>query len=464
MQDSSLIDLIAIRSTSQPLAIHKSEPVSVMEFLQDVNSLAARLDPTKEAINLCQDRYHFAVSLFACAQRGIDSRLPNSSAREHIALVAGLSENIFCISDHSSNPLPNLPYVFAGTNTLSRNRSNGTQFISSEFDANKRLATVFTSGSTGNPKPHHKTLGSMYESGAKVAKILWEHANGPCSVVSTVPFRHMYGLEYTVTVPILHGGTLSEHMPYYAADVAEALSAMHRPRMLVTTPYHLHMILESGVNLPEIGVILSATAPLGMTLAAAAEKKLGAPLLEIYGSTETGPLGTRRTAKEDFWTLVGEIGLQQKGEFFIASGGHLSGEQQLNDYLEIINSRQFRLLDRHENQLNIAGKRASLAHLNHLLQSAPGVRDAIIFDPQRGSSQVNHRLAAFIVAPQADEMAVLGYLRQHVDQVFLPRPLIKVESIERDSNGKVTQKILMEMFEKHQKTGSARPAGSINAD
>ncbi len=64
----------------------------------------------------------------------------------------------------------------------------------------------------------------------------------------------------------------------------------------MTHPSICRPCLASGIDLPAIDLLLSATAPLSLTtLAADAEARTGAPLLEIYGSTESGQLASRRT-------------------------------------------------------------------------------------------------------------------------------------------------------------------------
>ena len=60
--------------------------------------------------------------------------------------------------------------------------------------------------------------------------------------------------------------------------------------MLITTPVHLRTVLADDLELPPLDLIVSATAPLSQELAREAERRFGAPLLEIYGSTETGQI------------------------------------------------------------------------------------------------------------------------------------------------------------------------------
>ena len=96
--------------------------------------------------------------------------------------------------------------------------------------------------------------------------------------------------------------------------------------------------------------------------------------------------------------------------------------------------------------LKVAGKRASLADLTQKLQAIPGVVDAVIFDAAGGEAA---RLAALVVAPALSEAAILQALAQHIDPVFLPRPLRKVERLPRNELGKLPRQRLLEMLKTH---------------
>jgi acyl-coenzyme A synthetase/AMP-(fatty) acid ligase len=313
----------------------------------------------------------------------------------------------------------------------------------------QRVATVFTSGSTGAPQAHHKSFGRLQRCADAARKRLWAAAGGPCAVLGTVPFRHMYGLELTVLLPLLGGASLASRLPFYPADIAAALAELPAPRLLVTTPLHLRALLDAGLTLPPIATVLSATAPLSAELATRAEVELGAPVMEIFGSTETGQLAMRRPAQQAEWEAYDGITLRQQGGVTTATGGHLEGAQILNDAVDILSPTRFRLLDRHANMVNIAGKRSSLGFLNHTLMQVPGVQDAAFWlPPDHGQAAVT-RLLAFAVAPGLHADAIRQALRGHLDPAFLPRPLILLPSLPRDGNGKLSQRALQELAATH---------------
>jgi acyl-coenzyme A synthetase/AMP-(fatty) acid ligase len=110
-----------------------------------------------------------------------------------------------------------------------------------------------------------------------------------------VPAQHSYGFESTVLLALHGNAPFWSGRPFYPQDIVCSLNAVPSPRLLVTTPFHLAALLGAGIEVPTVDLLLSATAPLSAQLAAEAESRLAAPLLEIYGSTESGQLASRRT-------------------------------------------------------------------------------------------------------------------------------------------------------------------------
>jgi acyl-coenzyme A synthetase/AMP-(fatty) acid ligase len=105
------------------------------------------------------------------------------------------------------------------------------------------------------------------------------------------------------------------------------------------------------------------------------------------------------------------------------------------------------LLGRDNDLVNIAGKRTSIGHLDHLLNAIAGVRDGAFVDPGEVSDKADRpqRLIAFFVSDTLDERAVLAALREMTDAVFLPRPLYRVAALPRSPTGKLPRVALLEL-------------------
>ena len=127
-----------------------------------------------------------------------------------------------------------------------------------------------------------------------------------------------------------------------------------------------------------------------------------------------------------------------------ARGGHLEQPTPMCDALEPIDAERFLLGGRLADLVNIAGKRSSLSYLTHQLTSIEGVEDGVFFFPEEPHpSQAGvARVAAAVVAPGLDAARLTEALRQRIDPVFLPRPLLVVKRLPRNSTGKLPREAL----------------------
>ena len=297
------------------------------------------------------------------------------------------------------------------------------------------------------PVPHAKSWGSLVRNARAEASRLGLLAAPRHAIVGTVPAQHMYGFESTVLLAMHGNAPFWSGKPFYPQDIAAALRAVPSPRLLVTTPFHLRALLAADVELPAITLLLSATAPLAGELAADAEGRLRAPLHEIYGCTETGQLASRRLLDDPAWLPLDGVRLQRVAGQVLASGGHIEGTIALADEIELLADGRFMLLGRNADLISIAGKRTSLAYLNHQITAIPGVVDAAFFQPDDASATGTTRLCAFAVAPELSVQQLLARLRQRVDAAFLPRPLLLVDSLPRNSTGKLPRSELQALYE-----------------
>lgn len=111
----------------------------------------------------------------------------------------------------------------------------------------------------------------------------------------------------------------------------------------------------------------------------------------------------------------------------------------MGDTLEPVDDTHFLLHGRKADLINIAGKRTSLAYLNHQLNAVPGVEDGVFFMPSAPDSggEAPTRLVALAVAPGLTAAGLLHALRERIDAAFLPRPLWLVDALPRNATGKL---------------------------
>jgi acyl-coenzyme A synthetase/AMP-(fatty) acid ligase len=435
------LPLIAHAHPSSIVAYRAGTAITAAEFLAAAHSLAARLPVGMHVLNACADRYRFTVGLAATLISGRCSVLPSTQTPEVMRHLRAFAPDVFCLTDDEDCPI-DLP-----TTHYQETAGAASSFEIPSIDAEHIAAYVFTSGSTGTPIPHPKPWGQLVACVRAEMVRLAPIDRAACAIVGTVPAQHMYGFESTVLLALLSGSALCAERPFFPADIAATLDALPRPRVLFSTPVHLRALLAAGIALPPVDLIVSATAMLSANTARDVEERYQAPLLEIYGSTETGQIATRRTALEAQWQLWPGVSLSISGNGWVAQGGHLTQPTPLADVLELIDEQHFLLHGRTADLVNIAGKRNSLGYLNHQLNAIPGVIDGAFYMREDADDSLagSGRLAALAVAPGMDAAAIIRALRERIDAVFLPRPLLLVEQLPRNDTGKLPQHLLREI-------------------
>ncbi len=427
--------------------------IDVQTFLADVARLRALLPANRHVLNVCNDRYRFMVGLAAamCADR--ISLLPSTHTPESVRQMRGFAADVFCLADSDvAIDLPLLRYPSEDGDTA---RTDLPDVIPG-LPVDRIVAYVFTSGSTGTPVPHAKRWGALVGSVQAAAQRLDIRAADRCTLIGTVPPQHMYGFESTVLLALQGGAAIWSGKPFYPADIEAALAAVPAPRVLVSTPFHLHTFVAEPLACPAVRMVLSATAPLSTELATAIEQRCAAPLLEIYGCTESGQIATRRPLAGPDWELLdGARMRQQQGADDVPAtwveGPFIDGSIPLGDIIEIVDERHFRLLGRSADLVNIVGKRTSLGFLNQQLLAIPGVRDGCFFLPDGESDGKANpavvRLAAFAVADSLSAADIVHALRERIDPVFLPRPLHLVAQLPRNAAGKLPRSALQVLWQ-----------------
>jgi acyl-coenzyme A synthetase/AMP-(fatty) acid ligase len=429
------LPLISGDELDAPLAWRDGQALTRRQFLADVRALAGRLPAAGPMLNVTGDRYRFAVGLGAAMLRGQSNLMPPNHTPDTVARLLGMFPHAYALTD-ASDPGVALPLVRHDDGAAD---AAGIENVPRMAD-DALAAQVLTSGSTGAPMPHAKHWGLLLRNtraGAqRLAGEMGRASLAGVTLVATVPPQHMYGFESTVLIALLGGVAFDAERPFYPADIARALERAPRPRMLVTTPFHLKMLLDSGLSLPAIDLTLCATAPLSPQLAARAEAALAAPLMEIYGCTEAGQVASRRPTAGAEWHTYDGLTLSGDADQTIVQGGHVPQPTLLADVIEVIDASTFRLLGRSNDLINIAGKRSSLGHLNYHLNTIAGVQDGAFWLPPDDAGGGVVRLIAFAVAPELTPQAlhdnVIKALRERVDAAFLPRRVLQVASLPRE--------------------------------
>ena len=429
---------ITTRRPHEIIAHGSSGEIRVDQFLTGAVALARRLPDRRYVINLAADRYTFLLGFCAAIIAGQCTLMPPNRQRQTLLALADKYATCYTFGEEGLGKVEH----FDGTFDMPT--AETADLTVPEIAADQLCAIVFTSGSTGAPTPNRKYWETLRVGTLGNIDLLLQNTAGRLNLLATVPPQHMWGLEMSILLPLFFDVAVSHRTPFFPQDIADALESLPEPRALVSSPVHLNAFLSVDVDRLKIDRIFSATAPMSAELAQKLERRFDARVIDVFGCSEAGIIARRSTAREVPWQLSKIFRVDVSEDRVLIQAPHLPEDVILHDTIELIGGGQFRWLGRHQDMVNIAGKRGSLADLNHRLNAIPSVIDGVIFMPDENSN----RLAALVVAPGLEPSDILEKLRPGIEPVFLPRPIYMVPMLPRQETGKLSRKIIVELFAK----------------
>ncbi|MFL9862972.1 AMP-binding protein [Paraburkholderia fungorum] len=320
--------------------------------------------------------------------------------------------------------------------------------------------TLYTSGSSGTPKPIRKTL-AQFNAEVHTLEKQWGALVGDATMLASVPHHHIYGLLFRVLWPLAagraFGRAISLEPVHLQAQIAQCAATV-----VVSTPAQLSRwpaLPGFDAVTPAPRAFFSSGGPLAAEAAREYASAYGAAPLEIYGSTETGGIAWRRQDQTDAWQpVIGiEVRRDEDGALNVRSP-HLDhpGWHRTDDKIAFDADGRFRLQGRLDRVLKLDGKRVSLPELEARLALHPYVTQAAIV-PLEGASR--ERVGAVVTLTEAGSEALRAEgrvqlaktLRRHLaayfDVVVLPRHWRFRLALPFDARGKLPVAAVAAAFE-----------------
>lgn len=450
------------------VAFERGRPVDWKTFSGQVSGLCLELETRKrgEWLVASHSSYAFAVSLCALWQTGNLPVLPPNLQSGSLEEVSG---DLCGILSDAAFPPGKLPVLFP----------TGYRAVRREWlplDTVKPALKLYTSGSTGARKAVPKTLANLEEELVALEKIFGGKL-GDCAVLSTVSHQHIYGLLFRLLWPLCVGRPFVSETPLLWEELLVPRfgpgPGKNTGVCLVTSPVHLDHACVPGRELaPPSGcrVIFSSGAPLRKSTAEAALVKWGLPVIEVFGSTETGGVGWRGQAgprASEFWTPLDGVTVSSSGgasspgrlrvkSAFAGSSG--AGWCALGDTGKVLPDGRFLASGRVDRIVKVAGKRLSLDEMELRLNRQPSVDRAVLLVLNASADSSRTAIGAVLTLNRkgreqlrnSGRLAVnrkfRSELKKHFDAVTLPRYFRYVDSLPLNSQGKLSRAALKALF------------------
>jgi len=387
---------------------------------------------------VARDKRVVAAALLAAAMGGPGLLIPHSTSPQVLAaacMEAGV-ERVLADIDTAELPHGLEPLVLAWDAF-----PEGPTAVLQPPAPDRPFLWLYTGGSSGAPKTWAKTPRNLF---GEAAFLMRHFGVGPGDhVVATVPVQHIYGLLFSVALPLVSGATTSNETPFFPQGIRDTIMN-EGATILVSSPVHYK---AASVAAPEPGrlrLAFSSGSPLAPAHAAPFERATGLGITEVYGSTETGGVATRnRQRGEMAWRPMETTEWRLDRDRLLVRSPFLSPNLPLDaegwfrtgDRAETADRGCFQLLGRADGVVKVGGRRVVLDKIRETLLRVDGVRDVVVLgvptDAQRGVT-VAALFEGDVVAPQV-RRAAAALLEPHEQ----PRVLRRTRRIPRLSMGKV---------------------------
>ncbi|MBM3335174.1 AMP-binding protein [Candidatus Sumerlaeota bacterium] len=343
-------------------------------------------------------------------------------------------------------------------------------------DPDRTACVIYTSGTTGLCKgvvlSHHNLL-SNCEGMRQVLDVL------PSDVFLTVlPLFHSFGLSTAMLLPLLSGSTMvlmRRFHPVTAADLIER----EKVTALLMVPSMFALLMRAAASNPSrlssVRLAISGGAALPMSLADAFEQRIGFPLFQGYGLTETSPVVAANHPGARRWGSVGQtlpdvrveirdddgrpLPSGQVGEICIHGPNVMRGyfrnpdaTAQAIDPNGWLRTGDLGYLDadgflfvtgRKKDMIIFGGEKIFPQEVEHVLLSHPAVAEAVVIgvsDPLAGE-----RPKAFVVLNEGatfDERSLRQWCAQRLAGFKIPREFQVVAELPKNPIGKILRREL----------------------
>ena len=300
-----------------------------------------------------------------------------------------------------------------------------------EIDPREDLCELsFTGGATGVPKgvmiTHANRLSCLYQGLPWVLKPLMQGFAGKASVLISIPMFHSYG-HFTHQSAALLGLRILVLPDPRDTDLMIEYIEKFRPLFIPAVPTQLMRIADADLSRMN-SLLWSGAAPLPKEIGQAIKRKIGMPVSQAYGLTETSPVThfnvssfskiTGFMAKEKYGIGIPtpdtecllldiesgeEVPIGKPGEIVVrgpqvmkgywpepGSGLTADGWLHTGDIGTMDEEGYFQVVDRTKDMVNISGMKVYTTTVDEILYEHPGVLMAAAFgipDPENPGSE-----------------------------------------------------------------------------
>ena len=336
---------------------------------------------------------------------------------------------------------------------------------------------IYTSGTTGKPKGAMLSHQNLMSNVVAVMEAVDIRPDDRMAVL--LPMFHSFTMTVGLLLPMTQGVSIIAIKSLHPPKNIIAEIMQHEATVMPAIPqlYRALVNVDLPADLP-LRVCLSGAAPLPVEVLNAFRERVGIPLLEGYGLSETSPVactnplhGTQKAGsvgvpirgvefqiRNDAGEVLpvgepGEICIKghnimmgywnnpEATEASIKDGWLLTG-----DIGRLDEDGYIYITDRKKDMLLVNGINVYPREVEEVIYQFDGIKEAAVVgvsDPRKGEMVV--ACVAPVEGRELDETALLAFLKTKLAAYKLPRKVMKMEALPRNATGKILKTNLREI-------------------
>ncbi|GMN89229.1 AMP-binding protein [Francisella sciaenopsi] len=429
----SILEFYA-QNPSEIIFTKDSNNIIAKEFLNDIKTLANHLDITlsnnsKVALSI-NDIYLFCCTWIACQFLG----------KTTIILPNNKSGTITKLAKHYDS-------------LITDNDLDLSAKIINEYTLKDCETIFFTSGSTGEYKSYSKTINNLEQESSAINSVIQSFNLKNINVLTTVSHQHMYGFSWAIIWPLLHQKIIYTERLFVPELIHKKL--LQDNNILVTTPVIISH-LDGSISSPITNsLLISSASALSTGIAIKFQNSYNIPILEAYGSSETGVIAYRQQLIDILWKPFDNVCISSESDQLVVRSPFFKQEKQLMADIVALSNDKFELKGRIDKIVKIAGNRLSISQMQNILIEHDLIQNCACIKRQ----SYREYIAAIICLNQDGQdllqkfgkqnliKQIKSYLLNYYSNVVIPKQWRFVTEIPTNSQGKRTLELLVELLD-----------------
>ncbi|MCL2458749.1 MAG: fatty acid--CoA ligase family protein [Desulfobulbus sp.] len=314
----------------------------------------------------------------------------------------------------------------------------------------EELLRLYTGGSTGAPQLWSKTGTNLL---AETLFLAAHFAVAPTDrILATTSPAHIYGLLYSVLLPLISGASIAPPIPSFPKEIVRAAREWETT-ILICLPPQYRALRGKGSLGPSLRLAFSSAGMLDTDDNAEFSRHNHSGIFEVYGSTETGGIGLRnRSRGETGFMPYGTVDWRIEDERLLIRSPYLSpglprdaaGWFLTGDRVEFSGTAGFQLKGRADSITKVGGKRVDLEEIRGAIIPLAGVSECLVLALPEASGR-EHRIVA-LAAGEIEVEAIRAALVTRFEPYALPRAIKVIDRLPVKANGKVDREAVLRLF------------------